>query len=374
MQENQNCGQAPESPEPVNAGSQPVEPSPPPVKNAKPAEPNAPANQSMTAPSGHPKREEPGRWMKKPPAPPRGGDGGNGGGDDDDGMLRMSFWDHLDELRSRIIKAIAGVAIAFFVSLYFAEGMWTAVSEPAISALHHLGFREQLVFVTPTEAFMTIWMKLPLLAAIFLASPWILYQIWAFISPGLYKRERRWAVPFVLCSAGLFILGGMFAYFIAFRYALTFLLGVGQHINVAPMVTVTEYFNLFVDVVLGIGLIFELPILIFFLILLRVITPSFLMRHSRYAVLGITILAAAVTPTPDVFTMMLFAVPMCGLFYVGVFAGYLLVLHREKRSFPWGKVGPWLALALAVIAGGTAWLLVAKYGYHLLRHWPYFTR
>jgi sec-independent protein translocase protein TatC len=301
----------------------------------------------------------------------RGGGGDNG--DEEEGMLRMSFLEHLEELRSRLIRSLAGILIVFFLSLYYAPAMWRAVSNPAISALHQLGLQTKLVFITPTEAFMTIWMKLPLLAAIFLASPWVLYQVWAFIAPGLYRRERRWAAPFVLCSAGLFILGGLFAYFLAFPFALTFLLGVGRDINVQPMVTVTEYFDLFVDVMLGIGLVFELPVLIFFLVLLRIASPAFLFRHSRYAILAIAILAAVITPTPDVFNMMLFCVPMWLLFYVGIFAGYLLVLRREHRRFPWRRVLPWAGAALIALAA-LGWVLAARYGYHLVTHWPFLKR
>lgn len=299
-----------------------------------------------------------------------GGGGGDDGGEEEEGMLRMSFLEDLEELRSRIIKSIVGIGVAFFLSLYFAPEMWKAVSDPAISALRQLGLQTKLVFITPTEAFMTIWMKLPLLAAIFLASPWILYQVWAFIAPGLYKRERRWASPFVLCSAGLFILGGAFAYLLAFPFALTFLLGIGRDVNVQPMVTVTEYFDLFVDVMLGIGLVFELPVLIFFLVLLRIASPAFLFRHSRYAILAIAIIAALVTPTPDVFNMMLFCVPMWLLFFVGIFAGYLLVLRREHRRFPWGKVLPWLAGAL-ILAAGVTWFVARRYGLHVVGHWPF---
>ena len=114
--------------------------------------------------------------------------------------------------------------------------------------------------------------------------------------------------------AGLFILGGAFGYFVAFRYGLTFLLGLGRDNNITPMVSVSEYFDLFVNVMLGIGLVFELPILIFFLTLLHIVTPSFLIRNSRYAILAIFIIAAIVTPTPDVFNLMLFATPMALLF------------------------------------------------------------
>ena len=133
------------------------------------------------------------------------------------------------------------------------------------------------------EAFNIVWVKLPILTAIFIASPWILYQVWGFIAPGLYKKERRWAAPFVICSAGLFIAGGAFGYFVAFRYGLTFLLSLAVMNNVTPMVSMTEYFDLFVNVMLGIGLIFEMPVLIFFLTLLHLASPRFLINHSRYA-------------------------------------------------------------------------------------------
>src|SRR6202171_410239 len=156
----------------------------------------------------------------------------------------------------------------------------------------------------PMEGFSIIWVKLPLLCSIFLASPWILYQLWAFIAPGLYKRERKWATPFILITAGLFIGGGVFAYFVAFRYGLEFLLGIGMMNNVQPVVSITEYFDLFVNVTLGVALVFELPVLIFLLTLLRILSPRFLLRHSRYAVLIIVIVAAIITPTPDVFNLM----------------------------------------------------------------------
>jgi sec-independent protein translocase protein TatC len=308
-----------------------------------------------------------------PRLPPPGGGGDGGGGDEEDGMLRMSFLEHLEELRSRILRALAGVGIAFVACLWFANDLWRIVSQPATVALKHLGFQQKLVQITPMETFSTVWVKLPILAAIFLASPWVLYQIWGFIAPGLYRKERRWAVPFVLCSAGLFIAGGLFGYFLVFRYGLEFLLGIGRDINIQPMVSVTEYFDLFVNVMLGIGLVFELPVLIFFLTLLRIASPGFLLRHSRYAILVIVILAAIVTPTPDVFNMMLFAVPMCALFFVGIFAGYLLTLHREHRQFPWKKALYWAGAILVVIAGAL-YLALPRLGYHFVAHWPFIKR
>ncbi|MEK7407271.1 MAG: twin-arginine translocase subunit TatC [Acidobacteriota bacterium] len=306
-----------------------------------------------------------------PPAPPAG----EAEEDQEEGrMLRMSFLDHLEELRSRILKCLAGIGVAFLLSLIFANDLWLIVSEPATAALQQLGVKDpRLAQITPMEVFQTVWIKLPMLTAIFLASPWVLYQVWAFIAPGLYRRERHWAGPFVLCSAGLFILGGLFAYFVAFRYGLTFLLGIGRDIRIQPIVSVTEYFDLFVNVTLGVGLVFELPILVFFLTLLRIVTPRFLIRNSRYAILVIVLLAALATPTPDVFNLMLFSVPMVLLYFVGVFASYLLVLHREERRFPWRQVLYVVFVILAAIAG-LVYLAITRYGYRPAPHWPFLTR
>jgi sec-independent protein translocase protein TatC len=317
----------------------------------------------------------------KPPPPPAFSSSGGGGGDDDDdgdeeedGMLRMSFLEHLEELRTRIIRALMGFAGAFAFSLIFANELWRVISDPAITALKNLGYKPaQLVAITPLEQFSTIWVKAPMVVSIFLASPIVLYQVWGFISPGLYKRERRWAIPFILCTSGLFIAGGLFAYFVVFRFGLEFLLGVGRDANVAAMVTISEYFDLFVNVTLGVGIVFELPVLIFFLTLIRIASPRFLLENARYAVLGIMVLAAIITPTPDIFNLMLFAVPMMLLFFVGVFASYLLELNREGKKFPW----KWVLLALLgvlLVLAGIVWLLVAKFGFKLLTYWPFLTK
>jgi len=288
-------------------------------------------------------------------------------------MLRMSFMEHLEELRSRIINALYGLVVAFVASLIYAGQLWDNISEPAVVALKHLKVEPpQLAQLTPMESFSIIWVKLPLLCSVFIASPWIVYQVWAFISPGLYKKERRWALPFVLLTAGLFITGGLFAYFLAFRYGLEFLLGIGMSNNVRPVVSITEYFDLFVNVTLGVGLVFELPVLIFMLTLLRILSPRFLMRHSRYAILIIVIAAAIITPTPDVFNLMMFAIPMCALYFVGVFFSYLLVLKREGRQFPWKKALPIIFGALLLIGG--AFAAIIYFHLHFVRHWPFLTK
>lgn len=293
--------------------------------------------------------------------------------EEDDGMLRMSFLDHLEELRKRLISCLMGLGVAFASSLYFAPDIWKAISDPAHDALVRLGYDGTLAQLSPTDAFTTIYMKVPLLVSVFLASPWILWQVWAFIAPGLYKKERRFAGPFVIITAGLFILGGLFAYFVAFGFGLEFLLGVGKDINVKPVVSLVEYFDLFVNVTLGLGIIFELPVIVFFLTFLRITTPKFLLENSRYAILIIVTLAALVTPTADIYNLMIFSVPMVILYFIGVFASYMLDLKRENRRFPWASLFIILA-ALAALVGGIVWAMVAKYGYKLVNHWPFVIR
>lgn len=296
--------------------------------------------------------------------------------EEDGGMLRMSFVEHLEEMRTRIVRAIAGVAVSFLACLVFAPQIWNVVSAPAVDALTKLGVNPpNLAIIEPMEGFSVIWVKVPLIVALFLAAPWVIYQIWAFIAPGLYDKEKRWAVPFVTITGGLFIAGGLFAYFVAFRFGLTFLLGIGLTSggNVTPVVSITSYFDLFMNVVLGISLVFELPVAIFFLTLIRVASPRFLLRHSRYAVLLIVVLAAIITPTPDFFNLMIFAVPMCLLFFVGVFVSYLLVMHREGRKFPWAKVILGMLTSLLALSGVLYWALL-KLGYHAVGYWPFMVK
>ena len=265
----------------------------------------------------------------------------------DDDMPSMSILEHLEELRARIIRALVGFGVAYLACMLFASPLWKFVQAPGVAAFKEIG-SGGFIAVGVMERFSIIYVWTPLLAAIFVSFPWAIYQVWAFISPGLYPRERKWAVPFIACTGGLFLCGGLFAYFVAFRYALVFLLGIGEDANVTSLISIDDYFTNFVNVMLGISVIFELPVVIFFLTLIRVASPSFLMQHSRYAVIAIVILAAAVTPSPDAFNLTLFSVPMILLYFLGVFASYLLVLRREGRKFPWKMFLVWLAAVLTV--------------------------
>ena len=310
-----------------------------------------------------------GGGTRTPPPPPPPDDDED---DEDSGMLRMSFMEHLEELRSRIIRALMGFGVAFLVCLIFAGQLWDYVQAPGLAAFKTIG-RGGFIAIDPMEQFSIIWMWTPLVGSLFIAAPWVIYQVWAFISPGLFPRERRWAVPFVLCTAGLFITGGLFAYFIAFRFALTFLFNIGGPMGVLPLISIDKYFDLFVNVMLGISLVFELPVIIFFLTLIRVASPSFLLRHSRYAILAIVILAAVITPTPDVFNLTLFAVPMILLYFMGVFASYLLVMRRENRRFPW-KMFLWWLLAVVAVLIICVIVAIVKYHYHFALRWPFLVK
>jgi len=289
---------------------------------------------------------------------------------EEQGMLSMSLMEHLEELRSRIIKALYGLVAAFILSLSFAGQLWDVIKAPATEALTHLGVDPpRLAVHTPMEAFTVIWVELPLLCSIFLASPWIVYQLWAFISPGLFQRERRLAVPFVLTTGGLFLVGGLFAYFLAFRFGLEFLFGIATGNGVQPVISISDYFNLFCNVTLGAGLVFELPVLIFLLTLLHVASPRFLLRHSRYAIVIIVAVAAILTPTPDYFNLMLVAVPMCALYFLGIFLSYFLVLRREGKKLPWNAIILSLVFVLAVAIASYA--LVTYFHLHWSGQWPY---
>jgi sec-independent protein translocase protein TatC len=270
----------------------------------------------------------------QPPSSSGGGGGGGGDGEEEDEeeeqMLKMSFLEHLGELRTRIIHALIAVAVGFFICFAFAQQIFEHASEPLRAALREMKLADTLYFTKPTDAF-TLYLNLALVVGLFLSSPVVLYEVWAFISPGLYRRERRYAVPFIFFCSGLFITGGLFGYFIAFPYALKFLIGYGGP-RVTPWITITEYMDMFWTVILGLGIVFELPVLMLFLGLLGILSPGFLLRNFRYAVLIIFIVAAVITPTSDVTNMMIFAMPMLALYLVGVGLVWIVTRRRRRRE------------------------------------------
>ena len=312
-----------------------------------------------------------------PPPPPPPPDDDDDWDSDERGMARMSFLEHLEELRKRIIQSVIGLVAAYLVSLIFAKDLFSWVRGPIQRAFDLLnethGFDPPLylVAITPQEQFHLIYLKVPLLAAVFVAAPWLVYQAWMFIAPGLYQRERRWAKPFIFCIAGLFVLGGMFGYFVVLKFALTFLLGIGIDSEIRPMISVSSYFSTFVMIELGLGVVFQMPVLIFFLTLLRIVNPAFLLGNVRYAILIIFVIAAVVTPTPDVFNMILFAAPMILLFYVGIAASFLLVMKRERGKVPWVRITLIALLIVAVVAAAVLYFMHSQFGYNFTNQFPW---
>jgi len=307
---------------------------------------------------------------KPPPADPVPDDDDEDG--DEDGMVRMSFLGHLEELRTRIIRALIGVVIVYLICLTFHVPLFKFVIEPFNAATAELPYDPplQLTQITPMEQFHMMYIKIPILAGIFLGSPWLMFQVWAFIAPGLYKRERKWAAPFIGSTAGLFVLGGVFCYTIALRFAIQFLVGLGDSVDVRPMITVTSYYDMFFNLHVGLGVVFQMPVVIFFFTLLRITSPGFLLANTRYAILIIFIIAAVITPTPDVLTMMTFAAPMILLFFVGIAASYTIVWKREGRGFPWKGFMLTLLILLAIAAGVVA-VMHYQFGYVLTPNYPW---
>jgi sec-independent protein translocase protein TatC len=244
-----------------------------------------------------------------------------------DKMASMSFLDHLEELRRRIIWSLLFVAVGFGICFGYAEKIYAIMQVPIMQALRNHHLDQKLVYLNPTEPF-NMYLKVGLIAGVFVASPFVLYQVWAFIAPGLYRHEKRYITPFMVLSVGLFVAGGVFGYKMVYPAALDFLIGYGAQFQ--PMITIGEYTDLFLTIILGLGIIFEMPILVFFLALMGVISAGWMWRNLRYSILVIFIIAAIVTPTTDILNMCLFAAPMVVLYVVSILIAWLVSPKRRR--------------------------------------------
>jgi sec-independent protein translocase protein TatC len=249
------------------------------------------------------------------------------GENEKESMPTMGFLDHLEELRKRLVYSAIAVAVGAVVCWGLRERIYGIMQKPIMDALQKNGMPEKLVYLNPTEPF-NLYLKIAALAGLFLTSPFVLYQVWMFISPGLYRHEKRYVFPFMVSTITLFTCGGYFGYRFAYPRALDFLIDFGKQFQ--PMITIGEYTQLFLSIVVGMGLIFEMPILVFFLSFMGILSPRFMLRHFRYAILVIFIIAGIVTPTPDVFNMCVFASPMLALYGISVGVAYLV--HPEQRA------------------------------------------
>jgi sec-independent protein translocase protein TatC len=240
----------------------------------------------------------------------------------------MTFFEHLSELRKRIINSLIAVVIGALIGWILAPHFVKWIVKPMTDALSKAGLEPKLVYSHPA-GFLNLLITLSIYLGIVLASPWILYQIWLFVAPALYKHERSAITGFLFSTVFLFLAGIAFGYFVSLPYVLRFLISFQG--PVVPLINVDEYFDLILMVLLGLGLVFELPVLIFFLSLFGIVTPKFLMKNFRYAILVIAILAAILTPTPDATTMLVFMAVLVGLYFVGVAVSWVVVRRRERR-------------------------------------------
>jgi sec-independent protein translocase protein TatC len=243
-----------------------------------------------------------------------------------DSMPAMSFLEHLEELRKRIIYSLIAVTVGFFACWNYHEFIFRFVQRPVMDALQRNGMAEKLVYLNPTEPF-NLYLKVAFLAGLFVTSPFVLYQVWLFISPGLYRNEKRYVLPFMFSTVFLFLGGGLFAYKMVYPAALNFLIDYGKQFQ--PMITIGEYTDLFLTIMLGMGLIFEMPILVFFLSMMGIVSPRWMWRNVRYSILVIFIIAAILTPTTDILNMCLFAAPMVGLYILSI--GVAWMVHPAQR-------------------------------------------
>jgi len=237
----------------------------------------------------------------------------------------MTFLEHLDELRKRIFYSIIVLIGAVIPAWFFSKPLYRILAHPVTQFLPE---GKKLAFTSLTAPFM-LYIKVSFLAAIFLTAPFLFLQLWLFIAPGLYQKEKKYVIPFVLFTTVFFSGGAVFAYFVVFPFACNFFLGLGADFD--PVITVDQYFSLALRVILGIALVFEMPTLSFFLAKIGLITAKMMIKYFKYAVLVVFIIAAIITPTPDMVTQSIIAVPMLGLYGISILIALVVGKGKEKK-------------------------------------------
>jgi sec-independent protein translocase protein TatC len=237
----------------------------------------------------------------------------------------MTFLEHLDELRKRLFYSVVVLIGAVIPAWFFAKPLYRILARPVTKFLPE---GTNLAFTSLTAPFM-LYIKVSFMAALFFTAPFIFLQLWLFIAPGLYVKEKKHVVPFVLFTTVFFSGGAVFAYFVVFPFACNFFLGLGSDFD--PVITVDQYFSLALRVILGIAIVFELPTLSFFLAKIGLITARMMIKYFKYAVLVVFIIAAIITPTPDMVTQSIIAVPMLGLYGLSILIAMAVGKGKEKK-------------------------------------------
>lgn len=238
----------------------------------------------------------------------------------------MGFLEHLDDLRKSLTKCLAAAFLGMLACYAFSKQLFTWLMLPLFEAFPE---GSSMIYTAPHEAFFT-YIKTAFVAGLFLTSPYIFYQLWLFVKPGLYSNERKYIFPISMCSALLFISGSIFGYFIIFPYAYKFFMGFAN-INIEPMITMREGFSFSFRLLLAFGVVFELPLVIFFLARLGLVTSQKLRKVRKYSILIAFMLSAMLTP-PDVFTQTFMAGPLIILYEVGIWIAYFFGKKEPGRK------------------------------------------
>jgi len=250
--------------------------------------------------------------------------------DDDDDVPaegKMSFLEHLDELRKRIVHSAIAIALCVVAGFYWINQIVNFILAPTRQALP-TGVK--LIYTQPGEAF-SLYVQIALIMGVVLAAPYIMYQVWMFIAPGLYSNEKRLAIPFVVFTTLGFLLGAAFNHYIAFPFMMVFFASFNTP-DLAFMPKLDDVFGLYSKMLLGMGVVFQMPTVVFFLAKMKMVTARFLLKHFKYAFLIIFVAAAVITPTGDMMTQAIFAAPMIALYMLSIVIAWIVGPKRLRAG------------------------------------------
>jgi sec-independent protein translocase protein TatC len=245
--------------------------------------------------------------------------------DDNSAAGKMSFLEHLDELRKRIVNSAIAIGVCIVLGFAFINRIVDFILAPTRGALPP---GVKMIYTEPGEAF-SLYIQISLIMGVVLAAPFIMYQVWMFIAPGLYANEKRLAIPFVLFTTIGFVLGAAFNHYIAFPFMMAFFASFNTP-DLAFMPKLDDVFGLYTKMLLGMGIVFQMPAVVFFLAKMKMITARFLIKNFWYAFLIIFIVAAVITPTGDMMTQTIFAAPMIGLYCLSILIAWVVGPKRVR--------------------------------------------
>jgi sec-independent protein translocase protein TatC len=247
--------------------------------------------------------------------------------DDDEAGGKMSFLEHLDELRKRIIRALLSLCLGVGIAAFFIEDIYQFVMLPLRQMLRP---GETMIYTYPTEAFM-LYIRIAIIAGLFIAAPLIFWQVWLFVAPALYAKERRYAIPFVLLSSIGVLSGAAFSHYVAFPLMWRFFASFSNDL-VSFMPRIEDSFSLYMRMLLGMAAIFQMPALVFFLARMGVVSARWMIRRFKYAVLVIFVIAAIITPSSDYASQMIVAFPMIGLYILSIAIAWMFGSRKTRQE------------------------------------------